>query len=89
LRILLLKGIVSHNQSEIKRRMPSMIVYDKLWVLLKEKNITQYKLNNMGISHSTLTRLKRNQVVNTDTISKLCSILQCDVGDIMEYVEDK
>ena len=65
-----------------------MIVYDKLWALLKEKNISQYRLNNSGISHSTLTRLKRNQVVNTETIDKLCTILNCRVEDIMEYVEE-
>jgi len=65
-----------------------MIVYDKLWALLKEKNISQYRLNNAGISHSTLTRLKRNQVVNTETIDKLCTILNCGVEDIMEYVEE-
>jgi len=65
-----------------------MIVYDKLWALLKEKNISQYRLNNAGISHSTLTRLKRNQVVNTETIDKLCTMLSCRVEDIMEYVEE-
>lgn len=65
-----------------------MIVYDKLWKLMEIKNISQYRLNNSGISHSTLTRLKRNQVVNTDTIDKLCSILNCRVEDIMEFVEE-
>ena len=66
-----------------------MIVYDKLWKLIKEKKVSQYKLNNLGISHSTLTRLKRNQVVSTETIDKLCAILQCKVEDIMEYTETK
>ena len=65
-----------------------MIVYDRLWSLLKEKKVSQYKLNNLGISHSTLTRLKRNQVVNTETIDKLCSILDCKVEDILEYKKE-
>ena len=65
-----------------------MIVYDKLWELMDKKNISQYRLINSGISHSTLTRLKRNQVVNTDTIDKLCSILNCRVEDIMEFIEE-
>jgi DNA-binding Xre family transcriptional regulator len=64
-----------------------MIVYDKLWELMDKKNISQYRLINSGISHSTLTRLKRNQVVNTDTIDKLCSILNCRVEDIMKFVD--
>ncbi len=66
-----------------------MILYDRFWKLIKEKKFSQYKLNNLGISHSTLTRLKRNQVVNTDTIDKLCAILECEVEDIMEYRDDE
>ena len=62
-----------------------MIVYDRLWNTMTEKGVTQYKLVNKGISHSTLARLKNNQPVNTDTINKLCSILDCNVEDVMEY----
>ena len=65
-----------------------MIVYDKLWPLMKEKNISQYRLTVLGISHSTLTRLKKNQPVSVETIGKLCEILDCNVGDIMEYKKD-
>ena len=62
-----------------------MIVYDRLWKTMSLKGVTQYKLVNSGISHSTLARLKNNQAVNTDTINKLCGILSCSVEDIMEY----
>lgn len=64
-----------------------MIIYDKLWDLMKKKGISQYKLVNSGISHSTLARLKKNQPVNIDTIDKLCKILECSVEDIIEYVD--
>ncbi len=64
-----------------------MIIYDRLWELLKNNNVSQYRLHKSGISHSTLTRLKRNQYVNTETIDKLCAILGCKVEDIMEFVE--
>ena len=65
-----------------------MIVYNRLWNTMTEKGVTQYKLVNKGISHSTLARLKNNQPVNTDTINKLCSILDCNVEDVMEYNGD-
>ena len=65
-----------------------MIVYNRLWNTMKEKGVTQYKLVVKGISHSTLARLKNNQPVNTDTINKLCSILDCSVEDVMEYKEE-
>ena len=65
-----------------------MIVYDRLWKTMSLKGVTQYKLVNSGISHSTLARLKKNQAVNTETLNKLCSILNCNVEDISEYIED-
>ncbi len=62
-----------------------MIVYDRLWDTMSLKGVTQYKLMTNGISHSTLTRLKKNQPVNTDTLNKLCSILDCKIEEIIEY----
>ena len=66
-----------------------MITYEKLWKKMEEQNISQYRLHAEGISNSTLTRLRRNEPVNIDTINKLCKILKCDVGDIMEYKDDQ
>ena len=62
-----------------------MIVYDRLWDTMALKGVTQYKLMTNGISHSTLTSLKKNQPVNTDTLNKLCSILNCRIEEIVEY----
>ncbi len=64
-----------------------MISYDKLWKYMERENVSQYKLIKSGIGHSTLTRLKRNENVNTDTIDKLCKILRCRIEDIAEYIE--
>lgn len=66
-----------------------MIVFDRLWDLLKERGITQYKLINVyHISPAQITRLKRNNNINTHTINMLCEILNCRVEDIMEYISD-
>ena len=65
-----------------------MIVYDRLWKTMSDKGISQYRLVTNGISHSTLARLKNNQTVNTDTLNKLCIILNCNVQDIMEFIEE-
>ena len=63
-----------------------MIVYDRLWETMKKQNITQYKLiHEYNVSPGQITRLKRNQNVNTHTINMLCEILQCSVEEIMEY----
>lgn len=64
-----------------------MIIYEKLWEKMKEEKVSQYRLHKEGLSHSTLTRLKRNEAVSTETIDKLCRILKCSVEEIMEYRE--
>ena len=69
--------------------MPIMIRYDRLWECMKKTGTTQYRLVKSGISNSTITRLKRNETVNTDTIGKLCGILNCKVEDIMEYIKEQ
>lgn len=66
-----------------------MIVYDRLWETMASKGITQYRLVVNGISHSTLARLKNNQTINTETINKLCSILDCNVEDVLEYRKEQ
>ena len=65
-----------------------MIVYDRLWDTMALKGVTQYKLVTNGISHSTLSRLKKNQTVNTETLDKLCSILECRIEDVLEYKKE-
>lgn len=66
-----------------------MISYDKLWKVMKEKGITQYALiKRYNISPGQITRLKRNESVSTHTIDTFCKILKCQVGDIMEYIEE-
>lgn len=63
-----------------------MIVYDRLWETMKRKNITQYALiKKYHVSPGQITRLKKNVNVSTHTINMLCEILDCEVGDIMEF----
>ncbi len=67
-----------------------MMSYDNLWRVMREKNITQYMLiKKYHISPGQITRLKRNESVSTHTIEMFCRILKCQVGDIMEYIEDE
>ena len=66
-----------------------MIVYENLWKKMKEEGISQYRLHKEGISNSTITRLRRNEPVSTETIDRLCRLLKCDVKDIMEYRDSK
>jgi putative transcriptional regulator len=67
-----------------------MISFDKLWITLKERQISQYKLiKDYKISTGQLDRLRKNGNVNTFTLNQLCEILHCKLEDIAEYKEDK
>ena len=66
-----------------------MISYEKLWLVMKEKGVSQYALiKKHGVSPAQITRLKRNESVSTHPIEVFCRILDCRVEDIMEYVKD-
>ena len=65
-----------------------MITYDRLWETMKEKGISQYSLiKNYHINESLLYRLRKNMVVRTSTLDRLCEILDCQLEDICQYVK--
>lgn len=67
-----------------------MISYERLWITMKKKEITQYTLiKKYGVSPGQITRLKRNESVSTHTIDVFCKILDCKVEDIIEYIPDE
>ena len=66
------------------------ISYKKLWKLLIDKDMKKKDLQQIaGISAASITKLGKNENVSTEIIQKVCTALQCDVGDIMEMVEDR
>ena len=61
---------------DTKWRFPGLIVYDRLWKMLKERGISQYKLiKEYHISTGQLDRLRKNANVNTYTLNQLCEIV--------------
>lgn len=65
------------------------ITYEKLFVLVKERYGTEtLYLRNHGFSPTLVNKLKNNKCVTTDTIIKLCDLLNCTPEDIMNYTPD-
>lgn len=61
------------------------ISYKKLWKLLIDKDMKKKDLQQLaGISAASITKLGKNENVNTEIIEKICVALQCDISDIME-----
>ena len=66
-----------------------MISYERLWKLLKERNISQYRLiKDYHISTGQMDRLRKNENVSTYTLNRFCEILDCKLEDIAEYKKD-
>lgn len=66
-----------------------MIKYDKLWVTAEKKEITKSMLTKKyNVSKAQLYRLRYNQPVSTNTLDRLCNILECEICDIMEHIPD-
>lgn len=66
-----------------------MIRYDRLWATMEAKGITQYRLiKQHSFSAGQIGRLKKNMHVSTHTLDTLCTILNCDISDIIEYIPE-
>lgn len=64
-----------------------MMKYYKLFILLDKKGMKKTDLLQI-ISSPTLAKLSSGKSVTTDILCKICGFLDCQPGDIMEYVPD-
>ena len=59
--------------------------YKKLWILLIEKHITKAQFRkSANLSSATLTKLNKNEYVSMEILTRICKVLDCDIGDIVE-----
>ena len=65
--------------------------YNKLWKLLIDKGMTKTEMRlKADISTTTLAKLGKNETVSMEVLLKICKVLDCNVGDIMDVInEDK
>lgn len=65
------------------------IKYDKLKKLMQEAGINSYTLKRDNIiGQATYKKIMNGGDIDTRTIAKLCKLLNCQPGDILEYVEE-
>ena len=64
--------------------------YNPLWKMLIDRKMNKSQLRvGAGISTRALARMGKDEDVSTEVLSKICSFLRCDLGDIVELVPDK
>ena len=67
-----------------------MISYAPMWKTMKRKGITTYTLiKDYGFSRGTLDSLKQNRNISTATLNDICTILSCNVEDVLQYIPNE
>lgn len=66
------------------------ISYNRMWKLLIDKKMSKADLRKAAdIAPNTMTKLRRDEAVNLAILERICDVLDCDFGDIMQYIRDK
>ena len=66
------------------------VSYKRLWKLIIDQDTTNVEVRKAaGISPATFTKLKKNEIVSLDVLIKLCIVLDCEIGDIVEVIKEQ
>ena len=64
--------------------------YNKLWKLLIDKNMNKTMLRQKAhLSATTVAKMGKNEPVAMESMLKICKVLDCDIGDIVEAIPNK
>ncbi len=65
------------------------VSYKKLWKILIDKDMKKKDLcAAAGISHASMAKLGKNENVTVEVLVRICTALECDIGDIVEIVRN-
>lgn len=65
------------------------VCYDKLWKMLIDKRMNRTDLKERaGISFNVLAKMGKGETVSLESLHKICMVLNCNIGDIMEFVSE-
>jgi DNA-binding Xre family transcriptional regulator len=63
--------------------------FNPLWKLLIDKNMAKVQLGKeIGVSSSTLAKMSKNEYVAMEVLDRICSLLECGIGDVIEHKKD-
>lgn len=66
------------------------VSYNKLWKMLIDKGMKRTELRDaVDMSTNTLAKLGKNDYISLEILDRICTYLQCDIGDVMEFVPTK
>lgn len=66
------------------------VSYNRLWKLLVDKRMPPAELRKAaGVAPNIMTKLRNDLTVNLMILEKICKALHCDIGDIVEHIDDQ
>ena len=66
-----------------------IVSYEKLWRLLQKNKMKKKDLAAAaGVSEYDMTKLNKGETVSMDVMVKFCKIFHCNIGDIMDVIEE-
>ena len=66
------------------------ISYNRLWKLLIDNHMKKKALKDKAeLSTATMAKLGKNESVSLDVLVRICKVLNCEIGDVVEIVDDK
>jgi len=75
--------------SQDSKGVPMRVSYDKLWRLMKNNKMKKSELAKAAeISSYAMTKLNNDRPVSMEVMINLCKVFHCDIGDLMEVIED-
>ena len=67
----------------------SVISFAPLFETMRRRHISSYALAKAGFSRATYYAIKSGKSISTNTVNQLCKLLDCNVSDIMTYINDE
>ena len=65
------------------------ISYNGLWKMLIDRNMYKKDLAaELNISSATMAKMGKGESVSMDVFERICSYLDCNIGDIVEFVDE-
>lgn len=65
------------------------VSYKKLWKILIDKDMKKKDLQiATGLSWASITKMSKGERVSMDVLIKVCRVLECDIGDMMELIPE-
>jgi DNA-binding Xre family transcriptional regulator len=66
------------------------ISYNRLWKLLIDNHMKKKDLKEKAeLSTATMAKLGKNESVSLDVLVRVCKVLNCEIGDVVEIVDDE